>query len=652
MVTAAGSIKRSWDGFLKERLLSDYTEQESAISLYWSIGQVKLSRGILWLLAIALVAPHLFATTWYIRPDGGSRYSSNVSGQCDGKTDAAYRGGGKNQHCAFNDFRYMWDDKSGQVGVGKWIIAGGDTVIVRGCTAGASQSNPDNPHCRLGWDAPTGNPPNTWCYAVGSYGCYNPPIPAGTAAQHTRILGQNYASCNTGGATNPKLYVSNLTQLFGGFSQQYTFNLESTQYVDIQCIELTNHNAQCTHGGSPAYPRGCHTDQPLDDYADNGFLTNKSSSNITLQDVYVHGFTGSGLKGPIGGPITMTRVNASFNAHAGWDFDDGRNTPDAAGSAIIAKYVTMTGNGCYEEYPVTHAFPARACYDDSSGGFGDAWSGQDTDLDTFICDHCEMAYNTKDAFIGPHTNVHTLTITNSQSYGNMGAQWKWNNTPDSTTTFTNNLTVGSCARFREVIPGAPHSYDLASKVGGAYLSDYCRAGGNTVAINSQQNSHVLFAHNTFVDYADTVFLLSCGPANGNHSEKCGNTQFVFTNNIFLGYTLKGGEAPGLFYVDDRSIKVTSNHNIEYGNRSGFGDSCRGDIICSDPRLENEPPQQGWTNQTFLDNFTFYPRSDSPANGHGVPMNGIANDFYGSARPNPPSIGAVEPRRAQQGGPGK
>lgn len=607
---------------------------------------MKLSRRIAWLLFVVVVSPSLFASTWYVRRDGGTRYSSNVtSGQCDGRADAPYPGAGKDRHCAFNDFRYMWDDKSGKAGAGTWVIAGGDTVIIRGCTAGGGQSNPSNPDCRIGWDAPTGTGENLWCYGVGSYTCYNPPIPAGTATQHTRILGQNYANCNVGGATNPKQYVSNLTQLFGGFSLRYTFNLQNTQYVDVQCIELTTHNGRCTAAGSPAYPRGCNNNQPLDDYAQNGFLLSNTTANVTFQDVYVHGFNASGFDGPIGGAIKMTRVFDGFNAFAGWNFDDGHDTPDAAGSSIIAKYVTMIGNGCYEEYPVTHAFPAHACYDDVSNGFGDAWSGQDTDLDTFICDHCEMAYNTKDAFIGPHTNVHTLTITNSQSYGNMGAQWKWNNAPGATTTFINNLTIGNCARFQDVIPGAPHSYALKSGVGGAYLSDYCRAGGNTVAINSQQNSHVLFANSTFVDYLGTVFLLSCGPNNRNHSGLCGTTPFVFTNNIFLGYSLKDGEAPALYYIDDLSIKVTSSHNIEYGNRSGYGDSCRGDIICSDPRLVNQPPQQGWTNQAFLDNFTFYPRADSPAIGHGMPMNGITMDFYGSARPNPPSIGAVEPRNA-------
>ena len=202
-----------------------------------------------------LVSPQLFGKTWYVRPDGGTRYSSKVaSGQCDGKSDTPYSGKGANQHCAYNDFRYLWDDDSGGVGQGAWVIAGGDTVIVRGCKALPSQQHPSSPNCRVGWDMPTGNAPNRWCYAVGSYGCFNPPIPAGSASQHTRILGQNYAACNTGGATNPKSYQSNLTQLFGGFSVAYTLNLQNTQYVDIQCLEITTHNGVCVTAGSPAVP--------------------------------------------------------------------------------------------------------------------------------------------------------------------------------------------------------------------------------------------------------------------------------------------------------------------------------------------------------------------------------------------------------------
>ena len=48
-------------------------------------------------------------TTWYIRPDGGTRYSTNqTQGQCDGQGDLAYPGSGVNQHCAFSDFRWLY----------------------------------------------------------------------------------------------------------------------------------------------------------------------------------------------------------------------------------------------------------------------------------------------------------------------------------------------------------------------------------------------------------------------------------------------------------------------------------------------------------------------------------------------------------------
>jgi Chitobiase/beta-hexosaminidase C-terminal domain len=101
--------------------------------------------------------------TWFIRTDGGTYYDSNVTaGQCNGKYDAAYPGSGTNQNCALNDVRYLWSDNSGAQNA--WIISGGDTIVIRGCTALSAQLNPSNPNCRLGYDnATNGNPPNEWC---------------------------------------------------------------------------------------------------------------------------------------------------------------------------------------------------------------------------------------------------------------------------------------------------------------------------------------------------------------------------------------------------------------------------------------------------------------------------------------------------------
>jgi len=576
-------------------------------------------------------------TTWYVRPDGGTRYSSNVpTGQCDGQADVAYPGSGTNQHCAFNDYRYLYDDNSGATMA--WVIAGGDTVLIRGCAALPGQQNPANPDCRVGWDQPTGSgADSSWCYGVGSYGCFNPPIPAGSASQHTRILGQNYAACNTGGATNPKSYESNLTQLFGGFSVAYTLNLQNTQYVDVECIEITSHNGACVTIGAPAYPRGCNNSQPLDDYAGTGILSNNATSNVTLQDVYIHGFNSNGLFGPIGGPITMTRMFVGFNTFAGWNFDDGSSTPDAPGSTITATHVIMEGNGCQEQYPLTNTFPALVCYDTNSGGFGDSWSGQNTTLDSFICNDCQDLYNTKDAFIGPHTWISTLTITNSISIGNMGQNWKWGgNTSPNNTTFTNNLTVGNCLRMSQPLPGAPSNYNQ-------YLTGFCRAAGNVVASVIPAGSTWLIANNSWVTYQPTIFDIACPVG----VSPCTST-VNFTNNVVLGYqnpnSPYGLSTPALYYIEDASINVVASHNVEFGTRNDDCNPLRGvGNICSDPLLVGEPAPGTIPPESTLDNFNFHLTSLSPAIGAGATYSALpSTDYFGTPTSNPPVIGAVNP----------
>src|SRR5260370_38367176 len=79
---------------------------------------------------MGLVCLPLFGETWYVRHDGGTRYSANArKGQCDGKADAAYRGSGTNQHCAFKDYGYLWDDQS--YNNDAWEIAGGDNGVLQ-----------------------------------------------------------------------------------------------------------------------------------------------------------------------------------------------------------------------------------------------------------------------------------------------------------------------------------------------------------------------------------------------------------------------------------------------------------------------------------------------------------------------------------------
>ena len=590
------------------------------------------------LLALSFFCAPLLATTWYVRPDGGSRYSAKQrGGQCDGSADEPYPGNGVNRHCAFNDFRYLWDDQS-YGGYATWVISGGDTVIVRGCATNHTQQNPSAPNCRIGWDAAGGKGGGyTWCYGGsagqqgGPYGCYSPPVPSGTASQHTRILGANYANCSD--SDGPKRAA--LAQLFGGFAVNEVLNVASSHYVDIECLELTSHNGKCTTHGSPGYPRSCSTNDPVDDFAANGIVTSERTANVTFQNLYIHGFNTSGIAGPIGGPIVMNRVFIGFNGLAGWNFDDGRNTPDGAGSSITATYVTMEGNGCDEQYPIVNTqFPAQACYDDQSGGFGDSWSGQDTTLDAFTCNHCAQIYNTKDGFIGPHTQITSLLIENSESIGNMGQQWKWGATPHSTTIFRNNITIGNCGRMSQILPGAARSFAQSTGGPGAHLSDFCRAAGDTFSFYSSSNSTVLFVNNTIVNNATTTIDLHCTP-----DGSCGSTPYIFRNNIMLGFSKSGEEKPGLYYLADKSNHVTADHNIYFNMRNT--NCLLSENICGDPMLIRQPVFP-LNNESDLDNLDFHPGRGSPAIHAGAPLNDMEVDHFNARRQAKPTIGAVEP----------
>lgn len=468
------------------------------------------------------------AQNHFVRSDGGTLLTANVpAGQCDGMSDvsvATATGNGTLPHCAVNDVRLMWDDDSGAVGSGSWALshfAGGDTLVIRSCAASVNQDHPSNPNCRIGWDNGNGGgPTNLWCQFVGNISCYNPPIPAGDATHHTQILGgcafgtYTCTPIGTNGPLNGFPWAStNETQLFGGFGLQYAFNAQATSNVDIIGLEITTHNGVCVRSGVPGYPRYCSTSPTIDDYADTGLIVNAQSSGITLQDVYIHGFSSNGIFGPIGdNTFSMTRVAMNFNHAAGWQFDCGNACPDVPTATLSANYVTQIGNGCDQQYPIVNTgFPALSCYDDNANGFGDSWSGQDTALDTMTCVHCVQAYNTKDGFIGPHPNVKTLTITQSQSIGNMGAPWKLITASNATMYFFNNSTVGDCGRMGSILPGAGQSFGSIGIASGT-------ASGSTETFQTSTQAFAVgdtivlwnFQHSGGFLNGQTVTVLSAG----------------------------------------------------------------------------------------------------------------------------------------------
>ena len=336
---------------------------------------------------------------WYVRTDGGTRYSSNMtSGQCDGQGDMPYPGVGTNQHCAFNDVRWLWQDGSFPNGTFPsygWVISGGDTVIIRG-SIGTGVS------WRIGW--------NNSSSASGSNGLYYglsgdqydsgiPVPPSGTASQHTRILGENYASCTSQSAR---------TQLHGGWSVYSVLDLTGSSYVDVGCIDITdfsNCGQSCVNG--------------VNDFALLGIKLSNMSTHISLTDVRVHGLSSTGIFGATGDGFVGTDVAIVANAEAGWNADDGSGTT-GVGSLLMQNF-EISWNGCVEEYPIVDALPYFSCTDAGSGGYGDGFGtatvasvapGWQVHFDQGL-----VAYNTQDGLDALHISGpgSAMTVTDRKS---------------------------------------------------------------------------------------------------------------------------------------------------------------------------------------------------------------------------------------------
>lgn len=454
----------------------------------------------------------LFATTWYVRPDGGTRYAQKVpTGQCDGLGDKAYPGKGSNQHCAFKDVRSLWTDgvytadaKAGAPSWG-WIGAGGDTYILRGSIAkGVSyRIGQDGPGSKEGFGL-FGDP-----FSAGA-----PPPLSGTAEHHTRILGENYADCHA---------AAQRTQLHGGFGVNAVLRMNGASYIDVACVDLTDFSS-C---GLATQTVGCHTPSgELTDFAKNGISWSNQSTHDTLTDVRIHGMASAGMIGPTGDGVVMKHLDVLGNASSGWNADDASGTT-GTGTVLVQDF-DISWNGCAEEYPITHKVPYGDCTDDSSGGYGDGFgtatlSSNPAWKATF--DHGVTSYNTQDGLDALHLSGpgSTMTITNVLAYGNMGQQIKIGG---ASGTATGNRIIGSCNAMRQAIPGTPPGYNKK-------LGDFCRAGDGAVAITVNNGRGLVFKDNIVYAANRTAIEIECDPQGGGACDE--RSKIDFRDNIFLGF---------------------------------------------------------------------------------------------------------------------
>lgn len=518
----------------------------------------------------------LIGIIWYIRTNGGTR------AQCDGKTDADYSSG-INRHCAFKHPFYLFTDNVSSTIA--WVVKGGDTIIIRG-----------GPY-KLGYQGPTNS--YAWSFCAGDpYGCYNPTIPAGSINAHTRILGENYANCNS------------KTKLLGAYAVRNTLNLASTQYVDFECFEITD-SAQCGRIGNS---NGCSSNFPLDDYADDGVEFNNKSANISLKNIDIHGLASGGIGGSVGGNILLENVRTAFNASAGWDLDDGTLS---TGGTVTLKNVIVEWNGCIEQYPIANTIPAFKCFDDNVAGYGDGIGTPDSTYPNWTISQSTFRYNTQDGLDLLHQSGNvSVSILRSAFYGNMGQQYKAG--AISNTIVQNNIFVHNCMRMSAAFTGAPSGYNSS-------LSDFCRAAGDGLAINLSSTGTFRFENNTYVGYGATTMDIGCD------SGSCASSG-ILRNNIFLGYSnqnYNSGQIPGMFYYEgSSSVWGTRSNNIFWNVRNLSCPTGYAGEACVDPSLQNAPAFSG---EASLDAFNLHLQSISPAVDKGF-NTGLSNDYDGVSRP--------------------
>jgi hypothetical protein len=507
----------------------------------------------------------LSAATWYVRPDGGTRYSKNANGQCDGTADAAYPGSGNNKHCAFKDVRYLWSD--GSYTYGKelpgwgWIGSGGDTYIIRG-SIGTGVSY------RVGWNSSKYcDPTGCWGITGDSAGSGAPPPPSGTAAQHTRILGENYASCHSASAK---------TQLHGGWATGTVLDLGGTSYVDVACLDITDFSA-C---GRATQKVGCDATQ---DFAQNGISFSNTSNHDMLTDIHIHGMATNGISGPTGDGVVMDYVDILGNASSGWNTDNGTT---GRGSLLVQHY-DISWNGCAEEYPVVHPIPYGDCTDQDHGGYGDGFGTATMDSPPpgwqVHFDQGVASYNTQDGLDALHIGGKgsSMTVSHTRAFSNMGQQIK---VGGAAAIMTDNLIVGNCKAMGEKIPGTPPEFN-------AKLDLFCRAGDTAVLINVPDDQPAIFRNN--IIYSNNQIALEVEYPGGSSSPKAA---IKYDNNIFIGFPNSEGQYPTPIYSNIDLNMFTNagasfSNNVTYRPRKNW--TCPATKLhetggsCGDPHLKDE-----------------------------------------------------------------
>lgn len=582
-------------------------------------------RKFIFTILLILMASSAFATTYYVRTDGGTKT------QCTGTTDAAYPGSGTGQSCAF---KHPFEALGTQDGAISQTITGGDIVIIKngtyriGYESGVYDTTTAYDDCETAypWECQPKTLPSTVDYEVTSITNANPAVVTTGTFSHGYSNGMEIYldfAVNTGGtlmeeingqwytvanatsttfelsgvdSTNFGTYSGNGTvtiptriygeewdsgcankpELYGAERVDRIFQLNNSDNVHIKCLELTDHE-ECFRLTSNSV---CNESSfPYGDWASSAIKVTQSR-NAVVKDVDVKGLAENSIKsGKQNHNERWENVNVIGGLY-GWVGDYVGNS--AAGQANTGQRIFKNLNAWWMGCPAnaTNTQVGNCCgqatYAPCGGADGFVSTPNDT-ADYTILDS-SFGMNISDGADLVYTMSGTIRISRSLFFGNAG-----NSTKMGTNAFIeNSIFFNSCK-------SAWAGRDFNDTV------DYCRSNGDIINVyyksaeNTGDDIHLL--NNTFLTES-TYMLYIEDEVDG--TDNCNGDEYTYVrNNIFLGFDQY--DTPGTktsFYGISQGDCSAGELKIDYDNSNVYDvltSPCpESNMDCTDPLLTTTP----------------------------------------------------------------
>lgn len=268
---------------------------------------------------VNVIAPTETDNTYFVRPDGGTRWSTNVTtGQCNGTANVAYSGTGVNQNCSWNNPMYAFTDES-SASVYTGALQGTDTLIIAPSTVPYPVGTKS--------DGVTG-------WITNDAGAMA--MQSGSVLHPTRILGSNFGSCQA------DMHDAGNRSSLIGHATGNIIDVRGAQNFQISCLDIgTAQDCNSKLGSIQSFP----CPNGVSPYI---ILGNNFTSGYTITNDRLHGGSTAwtGTAGPVG---DFSGTTSEMNFSTGFNFDDpfgytGNRTDNFFGVATAANY-----SGCTEE---------------------------------------------------------------------------------------------------------------------------------------------------------------------------------------------------------------------------------------------------------------------------------------------------------------